>query len=93
MSKLYPHIKFEIPEEKTLAEKRYDVIKKLYDSGDIVVVRYGDYESNMIRLGILESLDSFEYPYPYTVVKNWKFAYAVDRKGIEITEDVLNDTN
>ena len=71
MSKLYPHIEFEIPKEKTLAEKRYDVIKKLYDSGDIVVVRYGDYESNMIRAGILES---------------------VDRKGIEITEGVLNET-
>ena len=92
LCKPYPHIQFEIPKEKTLAEKRYDVIKKLYDSGDIVVVRYEDYESSMIRVGILESLDSLEYPYPYTVVKNWKFAYAVDRKGIEITEDVLNET-
>ena len=94
LCKLYQHIEFELPhKEKTLTEKRYDVIKKLYDSGDIVVVRYGDYESNMIMVGILESLDSLKYPYPYTVVKNWKFAYAVDRKGIEITEDVLNDIN
>ena len=92
LCKPYPHIQFEIPKEKTLAEKRYDVIKKLYDSGDIVVVRYEDYESSMIRVGILESLDSLEHHYPYTVVKNWKFAYAVDRKGIEITEDVLNET-
>ena len=94
LCKPYPHIEFEIPKEKTLAEKRYDVIKKLYDSGDIVVIRYGDYESDMIMMGILESLDSLEYPHPYTVVNHWNFAfaYAVDRKGIEITEDVLNET-
>ena len=93
LCKPYPHIKFEQPpKEKTLAEKRYDVIKKLYDSGDIVVIRFGYYESDMIMMGILEGLDSLEHPYPYTIVKNWKFAYAVDRKGIEITEDVLNET-
>ena len=46
-------------------------LKKLYDGGDIVVVTYGEYDSHMIRVGILES---------------------VDRKGVEITEGVLNET-
>ena len=69
------------------AEKRYNVIKKLYDRGDIVVVSCWDTGSDLQKLQILSRVRDINHKYPYVVFGNvWKYAYAVDRKGNEITE-------
>ena len=84
---VYPQLTFEIPKEKSLAEKRYDVIKKLYDRGDIVVVRCWDSSGEgVVSVSILKDLRGFDNTHPYVTSISWKYAYAVDRKGNEITE-------
>ena len=71
---------------KSLAEKRHDIIKKLYDSGDIVVVKYGAREGRLNSVGLLEYVDNSNKK-PYVVNDDyWQYAYAVDLKGNEITE-------
>ena len=69
------------------AEKRYNVIKNFYDRGDILVVSCWDTGSDLQKLQILSRVRDINHKYPYVVLDNvWKYAYAVDRKGNEITE-------
>ena len=87
---VYPQLDFETPKEKSLAEKRYDVIKKLYDSGKVVVIRHGDDEGNLAKVNVLKYLRGFYNVCPYDTGVGWKLAYAIDLDGNEITE-VLDD--
>lgn len=74
-------------QEVSLEEKRYNIIKKLYDRGDIVVVSCWDTDGGFKKLQMLTGLRNLNHDYPYVVVGNcWKYACAVDRKGDEITE-------
>ena len=71
----------------TLAEKRYNVIKKLYDKGDIVVVKCWDNASTVVREpNVLIKLGGFNEDYPYVTNLGWRYAYAVYLSGDEITE-------
>ena len=83
---VYPQLTFEIHKEKSLAEKRYDVIKKLYDNGKVVAIKYGDKEGDLCRVGILTVLKPLEDEFPYKTLGDWRYAYAIDLDGNEITE-------
>lgn len=82
---VYPQLTFEIPKEQTLAEKRYDVIKKLYDSGKVVVIKYGDKEGGLGSVGVLTALRPLDYEFPYVTFNGWRYACAIDLDGNEIT--------
>ena len=83
---VYPQLTFEIPKEKSLAEKRYDVIKKLYDNGKVVAIKHGGKESDLCKVGILTALKPLEDEFPYVTFCGWRYAYAIDLDGNEITE-------
>ena len=83
---VYPQLDFETPKEKSLAEKRYDVIKKLYDSGKVVVIKYGDDEDNLYKVNVLKDLKPLYYQHPYITASSWKYAYAINLDGNEITD-------
>ena len=83
---VYPQLTFEIPKEKSLAEKRYDVIKKLYDNGKVVAIKYSDKESDLCKVGILAVLKTLEDEFPYVTLGRWRYACAIDLDGNEITE-------
>ena len=83
---VYPQLTFEIPKEKSLAEKRYDVIKKLYDNGKVVAIKHSDEESDLCKVGILTALQPLEVEFPYVTFGGWRYACAIDLDGNEITE-------
>lgn len=83
---VYPKLTFEIPKEKSLAEKRYDVIKKLYDNGKVVAIKHGDKESDLCKVGILTALKPLEDEFPYVTFGGWRYACAIDLDGNEITD-------
>ena len=83
---VYPQLTFEIPQEKSLAEKRYDVIKKLYDNGKVVAIKHGDKESDLCNVSILTALQPLEDEFPYVTYGGWRYACAIDLDGNEITE-------
>ena len=71
---------------KSIEDKRYDVIKKLYDNGKVVAIKYGDKEGDLCRVGILTVLKPLEDEFPYKTLGEWRYAYAIDLDGNEITE-------
>ena len=72
LEKIYPDFNFEIPKVASDIKRRYDIIKKLYNSGKIVVVRYGNTKYDLWRIGILTNLkpENNEFPYIIFRVKN-----------------------
>lgn len=57
----------------------------MYDSGKIVVVRYGNTKYDLWRTDILTNLKSEDNEFPYIIFKGWKYACAIDLDGNEIT--------
>lgn len=85
LQKIYPNFTFQIPKIDSDIKRRYDIIKKLYNSGKIVVVRYGNTKYDLWRIGILTNLKPENNEFPYIIFNGWKYACAIDLDGNEIT--------
>ena len=52
----------------------------------MVAIKHGGKESDLCKVGILTALKPLKDEFPYLTFGGWRYAYAIDLDGNEITE-------